>query len=137
MERGPCINHSDGCPQPATVVYEGFSFCCYQCLYHAFPPPDGQQYMFDKPEADPPPALAVLKPVGDPVHTIRRVPAVNGFAHYIKLDQGTSRDCWMCIDAYGPMSDVGDRLLREDEVQDCPVVYTPGPDDEWARSGGR
>jgi hypothetical protein len=129
IDRGPCVNYpgTSGCQYPIAVTYQGVGFCCYQCLYCAFTPPEGQHYIYEEQPA--PAAVAVLEPVGDPIHTIRR--AASGFGHYIKLDQATRRECWMCIDGYGPMSDLGDRLRREDEVQDCPVVYTPAPDEEW------
>lgn len=128
-ERGPCHNYPDeGCPNGISVERQGLGFCCYQCLDYALPPPQGQRYVYDEPEKLP--AIAVLEPEGDPVGTVRRQLG-DGLCHFIKLEQVASRECWLPVDAYGAMSDLWGRLLREDEVQEEPVVYTP--DGEWGK----
>jgi hypothetical protein len=130
---GPCV-HYDECPhlnEDAIIVNGEEQFCCHQCYYHAHTPPEGYKVVFDEV-----PSAQVIRrprliPVGDPVGTVRR--EIGGFGHWIKLEQPGEK-CWLCIDAYGPMEDLGIPLATDEEVKDYPVVYTP--EDDWNASHG-
>lgn len=61
----------------------------------------------------------------EPLAVMRRAP--QGFAHAILCDQGNSEQCWLVIDAYGPME-----MTNEAAVHDWELVYVPTHDGEWA-----
>lgn len=70
-------------------------------------------------------------------HEVRRDPHPRSFAHAIRLDQFNSDECWLIIDAYGPVhSDAGGRLATDDEVKHWPPVYVPEHDQAWRERNG-
>lgn len=86
---------------------------------------------------------AVVRPSAahDTTGTIRRVITNWGFAHYMKFSQPPGRECWLCLDCYGPTDDIlpNESWLTDEQLDarnNTEVVYVPMDDDVWARIHG-